>query len=127
MTELFQDSGTFDDLTARKTGVVFYLLQVIASRTFTVFFLRLESKSYEKWIVVIAQWSLIGAIVIGGPATVRTDEHGPYCERLFDRDFFKFRDHFSDGLVGDLCWIAANYTVQRIMYVFKIYETLPEN
>jgi hypothetical protein len=62
------------------TRVVFNLLQVIAIRTFTVLFLRLEAKSYEKWIVLIAQWSLIGAIVIGGPATASTDRHGPYCE-----------------------------------------------
>jgi hypothetical protein len=59
-------------------------LQVIATRTFSVLFLRLDTKHYEKWIVLIAQWSLIGAIVIGGPATARTDKHGPYCEKLFD-------------------------------------------
>ena len=39
-------------------------------------------------------------------------------------NFYKFRDHFSDGLVGDLCWIAANYTVQRIVYVFKIMKLI---
>jgi hypothetical protein len=59
-------------------------LQVIATRTFSVLFLHLETKHYEKWIVLIAQWSLIGAIVIGGPATVKIDKHGPYCEKLFD-------------------------------------------
>jgi hypothetical protein len=59
-------------------------LQVIATRTFSVLFLRLDTKHFVKWIVLIAQWSLICAIVIGGPATVRTDKHGPYCEKSFD-------------------------------------------
>jgi len=84
-------------------GVMFKLLQVIASRTFSVFFLRLDTKHYVKWIVLISQWSLIGAIVIGGPATVRTDEHGPYY-----------------GIVGDWCWIAANYTFQRIILDYMV-------
>jgi hypothetical protein len=101
-------------------------LQVIATRTFSVLFLRLDTKHYEKWIVLIAQWSLIGAIVIGGPATARTDEHGPYCEKLLDlRNFTNVHDYFSDGIVGDWCWIAANYTVQRIVYVFKIMKLFP--
>lgn len=73
-----QDSGTVDDLVHLE--VVFNLSQVIATRTFTVLFLRLDNKRYEKWIVLIAQWSLIGTIVIGGPATARTDRHGPYCK-----------------------------------------------
>lgn len=63
------------------------LLQVIATRTFSVFFLRTDYVHYEKWIVLVAQWSLIGAIVIGGPATVKS-EHGPYCEKLFDLHVF---------------------------------------
>lgn len=63
------------------------LLQVIATRTFSVFFLRTDYVHYEKWIVLVAQWALIGAIVIGGPAMVKT-EHGPYCEKLFDLQIF---------------------------------------
>lgn len=39
---------------------------------------------------------------------------------LLISEFYKFRDCFSDGIVGDWCWIAANYTVQRIVYVFEI-------
>jgi len=65
-----------------------YPLQVIATRTFSVLFLRLDTKRYERWIVLIAQWSLIGSIIIGGPATVRTDKHGPYCEKSFDLRIF---------------------------------------
>ena len=85
-----QDTGTVDDFIGT-TGVLFNLLQVIATRTFNVLFLRLETKHFEKWIVLIAQWSLIGAIVIGGPATTRADRHGPYCEELFDlRKFSQF-------------------------------------
>lgn len=87
MTDLSQVFGMAHDLTL-VTGVVFKLLQVIASRTFSVLFLRLDTKHYVKWIVLISQWSLIGAIVIGGPATVRTDKHGPYCEKLFALRFF---------------------------------------
>lgn len=86
MTDLFQVFGTAHDLTL-VTGVVFKPLQVIASRTFSVFFLRLDTRHYVKWIVLISQWSLIGAIVIGGPATVRIDKHGPYCEESFDLQF----------------------------------------
>jgi hypothetical protein len=88
LTELFSGLwyGWWFDLGT--TGVEFNLLQVIATRTFSVLFLRLDTKHYEKWIVLIAQWSLIGAIVIGGPATARTDRHGPYCEKLFDLRIF---------------------------------------
>jgi len=83
-------------------GIALWTL-VIATRTFSVLFLRLDTKHYEKWIVLIAQWSLIGTIVIGGPAAARTDEHGPYY-----------------GIVGDWCWIAANYTVERIVLDYMV-------
>jgi hypothetical protein len=105
------------------------LLQVIATRTFSVFFLRMEYMHYEKWIVLVVQWSLIGAIIIGGPATAKIDKHGPYCENLFDLQIFTvkfhgFHDHPPDGIVGDWCWIAANYTVQRIVYEVMITKPL---
>ncbi|KAN0107003.1 hypothetical protein V8E52_010605 [Russula decolorans] len=83
-------------------GIALWTL-VIATRTFSVLFLRLDTKHYEKWIVLIAQWSLIGAFVIGGPATARSDRHGPFY-----------------GIVGDWCWIAANYTVHRILLDFMV-------
>jgi len=56
-------------------------LQVIATRTFYVLFLRLEVKHYMMWLVLIAQWSFVGALVIAGPATAKTDKHGPFCEQ----------------------------------------------
>jgi hypothetical protein len=83
LTDLFQVFGAAHNSTL-VTEVVFKPLQVIAARTFSVLFLRLDTKHYVKWIVLIAQWSLISTIVIGGPATVRTDKHGPYCEKSFD-------------------------------------------
>lgn len=86
-------------------GIALWTL-VIATRTFSVLFLRLDTKHYEKWIVLIAQWSLIGAIVLGGPATARTDKHGPYY-----------------GIVGEWCWITANYTVERIVLDYMIALT----
>ena len=109
----------------RKTGAVFNLLQVIATRTFSVLFLRLDTKHYEKWIVLIAQWSLIGTIVIGGPATAKSDRHGPFCESCLICEFLQSSWPLSDGIAGDWCWIAANYTVHRIMYVFKTTRLFP--
>jgi hypothetical protein len=51
------------------------------------------------WIVLIGVWSFVGVIVTGGPATARTDRHGPYCElssidsRLFTGLITTFRRH----------------------------------
>jgi len=76
---------------------------VIASRTFLVLFLRIETRRYTMWIVLIGVWSFVGVIVTGGPATARTDIHGPYY-----------------GIAGAWCWISANYTFQRIALDYMI-------
>jgi hypothetical protein len=38
-------------------------------------------------------------------------------------EFLQISWLLSDGIVGDSCWIAANYTVQRIVYVFKLWNS----
>jgi hypothetical protein len=63
------------------TDVVLTALQVIATRTFYVLVLRFDDKHYMTWLVLVAQWSFVGALVIAGPATARTDKHGPFCEQ----------------------------------------------
>jgi hypothetical protein len=55
-------------------------LQVIATRTFLVLFLRIPAKQYTVWIVLIGNWSLLFAIILAGPATAMIQKHGPYCE-----------------------------------------------
>ncbi|KAI0295876.1 hypothetical protein B0F90DRAFT_1637285, partial [Multifurca ochricompacta] len=73
---------------------------VIAMRTFMVLFVRIPSKRYSMWISLIGTWSLIGTIVIAGPATAKSDRHGPYCEH--------------SRISGNWCWITSNYQAQRI-------------
>lgn len=62
------------------TELRFKLPQIIAIRTFVDLFLRVEVDNYAMWLVMISQWSLIGAIVIAGPATAKIEKHGPFCE-----------------------------------------------
>lgn len=56
-------------------------LQVIAVRTFLDLFLRVAHYRYTMWITLIAIWSLVGAVVIAGPATA-SGNHGPFCEHF---------------------------------------------
>ena len=65
------------------TAIVYAsLLQVIATYTFSVLFLRLPVKRKRNiaWIVIVGNWSLLFAIVIAGPATASIQKDGPYCE-----------------------------------------------
>jgi len=71
---------------------------VIATRIFIVLFLRLKVKRSVMWLVMISQWSLIGAIGIAGPATVGSNKHGPFY-----------------GIADYWCWISPNYIVYRIV------------
>ncbi|KAH9986752.1 hypothetical protein BJV74DRAFT_796723 [Russula compacta] len=75
---------------------------VIATQTFFVLFLRLEIKRYVMWTLLIAIWSIVGVIVMAGPATAN-DIHGPYY-----------------GISGAWCWIASNYSVQRIVLDYMV-------
>ena len=93
-------------------------------RTFSALFLRLDTKHYERWIVLIAQWSLIGAIVIGGPATVGTNEHGPFCEKSFDLQiltdlmttFQMALRAIGVGLLQTIRWSAScTYSIPRLL------------
>jgi len=58
-------------------------------------FLRVEVENYAMWLVMISQWSLIGVIVIAGPATAKIEKHGPFCEQSsYDLPpFHRFNDH----------------------------------
>lgn len=85
-----QVSGTPPELTLVRLGRVFNPLQVIAMRIFIVLFLRLEVKRSVMWLVMVSQWSLIGAIAFAGPATARTDRHGPFCEHSYRMRFTLF-------------------------------------
>ncbi|KAH9963805.1 hypothetical protein BC827DRAFT_1266148 [Russula dissimulans] len=76
---------------------------VIATRTFYVLVLRFDDKHYMTWLVLVAQWSFVGALVIAGPATARTDKHGPFY-----------------GISGEWCWIAPNYVTQRIVLDYMV-------
>ena len=77
------------------TGMVLNPPQVIATNTFFVLFLRVEFKRYALWLVMFSQWSLIGAIIIAGPATTSGSTTGPFCEQpSYDSCFFtRFDDH----------------------------------
>ncbi|KAH8984511.1 hypothetical protein EDB92DRAFT_1819049 [Lactarius akahatsu] len=76
--------------------------QVIATRTFLVLFLRVPHKRYTMWITLIANWSLLGAIVIAGPATT-SDKLGPFY-----------------GISGIWCWISPNYSTKRIALDYMV-------
>jgi hypothetical protein len=67
-------------LTSAHLSLYLTPLQVIATRTFFVLFLRVPAKHYTVWIVLIGNWSLLFAIVLAGPATAMIQKHGPYCE-----------------------------------------------
>ncbi|KAF8267937.1 hypothetical protein EI94DRAFT_1579359 [Lactarius quietus] len=82
-------------------GIALWTL-VIATRTFLVLFLRVPHRRYTKWITLIANWSLFGAIVTAGPA-IATVEHGPFY-----------------GISGDWCWISSNYGSLRITLDYMV-------
>ena len=81
VTFLYQVFGTPVEVDIGTTVVIFNPLQVIATRTFSVLFLRFPAvKPHIMWIVLVGSWSFIFAIVIAGPATARIQNAGPYCE-----------------------------------------------
>ncbi|KAH9012904.1 hypothetical protein EDB85DRAFT_1900043 [Lactarius pseudohatsudake] len=82
-------------------GIALWSL-VIATRTFLVLFLRVPDKRYTMWITLIANWSLLGAIVIAGPATT-SDKLGPFY-----------------GISGIWCWISPNYSTKRIALDYMV-------
>ncbi|KAH9163931.1 hypothetical protein EDB89DRAFT_2078399 [Lactarius sanguifluus] len=82
-------------------GIALWSL-VIATRTFLVLFLRVPHKRYTMWITLIANWSLLGAIVIAGPATA-SDKLGPFY-----------------GISGIWCWISPNYGTKRIALDYMV-------
>lgn len=82
-------------------GIALWSL-VIAIGTFLVLFLRIPHKRYTKWITLVANWSLLGAIVIAGPTTASV-KHGPFY-----------------GISGDWCWISLNYGAQRIALNYMV-------
>lgn len=82
-------------------GIALWSL-VIATRTFLVLFLRVPHKRYTMWITLIANWSLLGAIVIAGPATA-SDKLGPFY-----------------GISGIWCWISPNYSTKRIALDYMV-------
>ncbi|KAI9442654.1 hypothetical protein H4582DRAFT_2073251 [Lactarius indigo] len=82
-------------------GIALWSL-VIATRTFLVLFLRVPHKRYTMWITLIANWSLLGAIVIAGPATT-SDKLGPFY-----------------GISGIWCWISPNYSTKRIALDYMV-------
>ena len=93
-----QVSGTPPELTLVGLGPVFNPLQVIATRIFIVLFLRLEVKRSVMWLVMVSQWSLIGAIAFAGPATARTDKHGPFCEHSYPHCSIRSDDRLQTAL-----------------------------
>ncbi|KAJ6593635.1 hypothetical protein B0H19DRAFT_1091328 [Mycena capillaripes] len=70
---------------------------VIAIHTFCLLFLELKSSRFTLLTTLIAGWSGIAAIVIGGPAALDTTHHGPFY-----------------GISGYWCWISPEYTTSRI-------------
>jgi len=76
---------------------------VIATNTFFVLFLRVDFKHYAMWLVMFSQWSLIGAIIIAGPATTSGSKTGPFY-----------------GISGYWCWISPNYKAQRIALDYMV-------
>ncbi|KAH8994661.1 hypothetical protein EDB86DRAFT_3167243 [Lactarius hatsudake] len=82
-------------------GIALWSL-VIATRTFLVLFLRVPHKRYTMWITLIANWSLLGAIVIAGPA-MTSDKLGPFY-----------------GISGIWCWISPNYSTKRIALDYMV-------
>jgi hypothetical protein len=106
--------------------LVFNPLQVIATRIFIVLFLRLEVKRSVMWLVMISQWSLIGAIGFAGPATARTDKHGPFCEYSYRRSS-RFLKRSDDHLQMALRIIGVGYlrTILPIaLCAYFIFSTL---
>ncbi|KAI9457101.1 hypothetical protein BJY52DRAFT_522120 [Lactarius psammicola] len=82
-------------------GIALWSL-VIATRTFLVLFLRVPHKRYTMWITLTANWSLLGAIVIAGPATA-SDKRGPFY-----------------GISGAWCWISSSYSTKRIALDYMV-------
>lgn len=60
-------------------GTAFWTL-VIAAHTFCLLVLEIKMRQFILWTSLFAGWSFIGAIVIGGPATLDTAKRGPFRE-----------------------------------------------
>ncbi|KAI0259228.1 hypothetical protein BC834DRAFT_641977 [Gloeopeniophorella convolvens] len=83
-------------------GIALWSL-IIAVRTFWVLFLRIPIKHHLMWVTLVGSWSLIGAIIIAGPATINVNKSGPFY-----------------GISGDWCWISSEYQVHRVVLDYMV-------
>ncbi|KAF5386139.1 hypothetical protein D9615_002347 [Tricholomella constricta] len=70
---------------------------VIAVHTTCVLLLELKTRAFVLWVTLLGGWSTIAALVILGPATLNTEQLGPFYD-----------------VSGYWCWISPNYPTQRI-------------
>jgi len=71
---------------------------VIAIHTFCILFLGFRPRDFALYGTLIGVWSLIGLIVVFGPAAAESIERGPYF-----------------GIAGIWCWITDPYQTERLL------------
>jgi len=76
---------------------------VIAGQAFWILFLRLPTRKYLLYATLISGWSIVGTMVIAGPAALDVALNGPFF-----------------GISGHWCWISDHYTVARITLDYMI-------
>ncbi|KAI0075355.1 hypothetical protein K474DRAFT_1646647 [Panus rudis PR-1116 ss-1] len=76
---------------------------IIAAHTFWVLFLRLDTRRYILIATLVGGWSLVGLIVLAGPAILVRADGAPFY-----------------GISGYWCWISNHYGVPRITHDYMI-------
>lgn len=71
---------------------------VIAIHTFCILFLGFRPRDFALYGTLVGVWSLVGFIVVVGPAVVETSARGPYF-----------------GIAGIWCWITDPYQNERLL------------